>query len=105
MSAPPARDDEGYLLDLSDWSPAVAELIAQENRLALQADHWELITLVREFHASTDVVPSMRPLVRLVRNNLGADKGNSVHLNLLFPDGAAKLLAKLAGLPKPTNCL
>ncbi len=101
----PAKDKEGYLLNLADWSPTVAEQIAQEVQLELQADHWELINLVRDFHQRTDVVPAMRPLVKLVRDNLGSDKGNSLHLNLLFPDGAAKLLAKIAGLPKPTNCL
>ena len=101
----PARDDEGYLVNLADWSPRVAEQIAKEAQLELLADHWELIELVRDFHERTDVVPAMRPLVKLVRDNLGAAKGNSLHLNLLFPDGAAKLLAKVAGLPKPTNCL
>jgi len=36
---------------------------------------------------------------------LGADKGNSLHLNKLFNGTPAKLAAKLAGLPRPTNCL
>lgn len=90
---------------LDDWTPEVAIAIATENELPLSAAHWEVITLLREFHARTDVVPAMRPLVKLVRDSLGADKGNSVHLNMLFPNGAAKLSAKLAGLPKPTNCL
>ena len=73
--------------------------------MELSDDHWELITLVRDFHARTDVVPAMRPLVKLARDQLGPDKGTSVQLNLLFPNGPAKLLAKIAGLPKPTNCL
>lgn len=101
----PARDREGYLKELADWSPAVAEQIANEIPVTLGPEHWELIDLVRDFHARTDVVPAMRPLVKLVRDNLGAEKGSSLHLNLLFPNGAAKLLAKIAGLPKPTNCL
>ncbi|MGH8425826.1 MAG: TusE/DsrC/DsvC family sulfur relay protein, partial [Pseudomonas fluorescens] len=36
---------------------------------------------------------------------LGPLKGNSLHLNRLFKGTPAKLAAKLAGLPKPTNCL
>lgn len=100
-----ARDSEGYLINLADWSETVAELIAAQSGIELSPAHWELINLVRDFHARTDVVPAMRPLVKLAREQLGADKGNSLQLNLLFPNGAAKLLAKVAGLPKPTNCL
>ncbi|HEY6610019.1 MAG TPA: TusE/DsrC/DsvC family sulfur relay protein, partial [Pseudomonas sp.] len=33
------------------------------------------------------------------------EKGNSLHLNKLFHGTPAKLAAKLAGLPKPTNCI
>jgi len=101
----PQRDNEGYLLNLDDWSRTVAEQIAREADVELTPAHWDLITLVRDFHARTDVVPAMRPLVKLAHETLGPDKGNSVQLNLLFPNGPAKLLAKIAGLPKPTNCL
>jgi len=101
----PARDDEGYLINLADWSKTVALQIASEVNLELTPAHWELISLVRNFHARTDVVPAMRPLAKLAREELGPEKGNSLQLNLLFPNGAAKLLAKIAGLPKPTNCL
>jgi tRNA 2-thiouridine synthesizing protein E len=47
----------------------------------------------------------MRPLVKQVREQLGEDKANSIYLMQLFPGSPAKLLAKIAGLPRPTNCL
>ena len=100
-----AVDQEGYLENLADWTPEVAEQLATSIGLKLGAEHWELIDLIRRFHARTDVVPAMRPLVKLIKEELGNAKGSSLHLNLLFPDGAAKKLAKVAGLPKPTNCL
>ena len=34
-----------------------------------------------------------------------ADKGNSIYLHKLFPGNPAKLAAKIAGLPRPTNCI
>lgn len=104
-AARPTVDEEGYLLALEDWTTDVAAHLAASINLSLTAEHWELIELVRDFHQRTDVVPAMRPLVKLVRATLGPDKGSSLHINLLFPDGAAKKLALVAGLPKPTNCL
>ncbi|MCZ6459336.1 MAG: TusE/DsrC/DsvC family sulfur relay protein, partial [Gammaproteobacteria bacterium] len=38
-------------------------------------------------------------------SQLGAEKGTSIYLLKLFPGSPAKLLAKIAGLPRPTNCL
>lgn len=104
-SAPVAVDSEGFLATVEDWTPDVAQWLARSIDLELTAEHWELIELVRDFHHRTDVVPAMRPLVKLVRTALGPDKGSSIHINLLFPNGAAKNLARVAGLPKPTNCL
>jgi tRNA 2-thiouridine synthesizing protein E len=47
----------------------------------------------------------MRILVKHVRSQLGEEKGNSIYLMQLFPGSPAKLASKLAGLPKPDNCL
>ncbi len=101
----PALDKEGYLLELSDWNEAVASQLAQDERIDLLDEHWTLIHLVRAFYEKFDVAPAMRPLVKQVREQLGADKGNSIYLLKLFPGSPAKLLAKIAGLPRPTNCL
>ena len=98
-------DADGFLENLDDWNPEVARQLAAQINLTLTDEHWELIELAREFYATTDVVLAMRPLVKLAREQLGQDKGTSIRLNLLFPDGAAKNLARVAGLPKPTNCL
>ena len=98
-------DKDGYLLDLTDWSPAVAKALARAEGIVLSDDHWTIIALLREFHAETGISPSMRPLVKLVARRLGSDKGTSLYLLRLFPGNAAKLAAKIAGLPRPTNCL
>jgi len=47
----------------------------------------------------------MRPLVKLVKEKLGEDCGSSVYLMGLFGGSPAKTAAKIAGLPRPTNCL
>lgn len=101
----PARDKEGYLIDLTQWSPDVAQTTAALDGLVLTDAHWAVIDLVREFHARTENSPAMRPLVRLVREKLGPECGNSIYLMQLFPGSPAKRIARIAGLPRPTNCL
>lgn len=101
----PARDKQGYLVELTDWDPAVADELAREEGIELGDAHWELIRLIRAFYAEYEVSPAMRVLVKHVRERLGDEKGNSIYLMQLFPGSPAKLLAKVAGLPRPTNCL
>ena len=101
----PLSDKEGYLVNLSDWSEAAAEQLATAEGIELGSAHWEMITLVREFHAQYEVSPAMRPLVKRVRERLGSDKASNIYLMSLFPGSLARLIAKIAGLPRPTDCL
>ena len=98
-------DQEGYLLELADWSEAAAQALAQREGVELSDEHWEILRLLRSFYAEYQLSPANRPLIKFVALKLGAEKGNSLHLNRLFNGTPAKLAAKLAGLPKPTNCL
>lgn len=98
-------DEEGYLKNLNDWNESVAVHIATDEGLSLTPEHWELIHLIREFYATYQLSPAMRPLIKAVKLKFGADKGKSIYLMKLFPGSPAKLLAKIAGLPKPDNCL
>lgn len=98
-------DQEGFLTELSLWSPAIAETIAAEEHIDLTEAHWELITLAQQYHQQFDISPEMRPFVKWVGQHLGADKGKSLYLLSLFPGSPAKLISKIAGLPKPPNCI
>ncbi|WP_347329704.1 TusE/DsrC/DsvC family sulfur relay protein [Marinimicrobium locisalis] len=98
-------DKEGFLKDLSDWSPAVAEALAREVDVELTPEHWEVIELLREFYREFELSPAMRPLVKRVGQKLGPEKGRSIYLMKLFPPSPAKVASKIAGLPRPDNCL
>lgn len=100
-----AFDKEGFLRRLEDWSPAVAEQLAAAEGLALTPAHWEVIDLLREYYRQFESSPAMRPLVKYCALKLGPDKGRSIYLMSLFPGSPAKLGSKIAGLPKPDNCL
>ncbi len=98
-------DEQGFLLDISDWSPALAREIALQEGIELTEAHWEIIDLLREFYCEYELSPAMRILVKQVKSKFGDEKGNSHYLLTLFPGSPAKLASKIAGLPKPTNCL
>ncbi|MBV1930374.1 MAG: TusE/DsrC/DsvC family sulfur relay protein [Porticoccaceae bacterium] len=98
-------DDDGHLLSLNDWSQAVAEVLAEQESIVLDDRHWEIIELLREFYATFELSPAMRPLVKFVKLKLGKDKGRSIYLMQLFPPSPARVASKIAGLPKPENCL
>ena len=100
-----ALDKDGYLVDLNEWSPEVANALAAAEALELTPAHWEILELLRGFYAEFQLSPATRPLIKYTALKLGAEKGNSMHLNKLFNGTPAKLAAKLAGLPRPTNCL
>lgn len=98
-------DKEGFLRDLSAWTPAVAEEIAAREGIELTAAHWEIIGLLREFYRRFEASPANRALVKFTARELGPEKGRSIYLMSLFPGSPAKLGSKIAGLPKPDNCL
>lgn len=100
-----AADKEGYLRNLTDWSPEVAEAIAGAEGVELTPAHWEVLELLRDFYRQFEISPAMRPLVKYLEMHLGKEKARSIYLLQLFPGSPAKLASKIAGLPRPENCL
>lgn len=98
-------DKEGYLANLQDWTPTIAEEIAAQEGIELTEQHWEIIYSLRDFYKHYQISPAMRVLVKHVKQTLGDEKGNSIYLLKLFHNSPAKLASKIAGLPRPTNCL
>ena len=103
-------DCHGHLADAEAWSEEVAGTLAGGAGIDLGREHWRILAAVRDFYRDTGVAPSMRPLVKLVRERLGPELGSSIALMRLFPPdkvrgGSARLVALIAGLPVPENCL
>ncbi|OCR24423.1 sulfurtransferase TusE [Pseudomonas syringae] len=100
-----ALDKDGFLADLDDWSLQVAQALSIQEGIELSPEHVEILQTLRDFYAEFQLSPATRPLIKYTALKLGPEKGNSMHLNRLFNGTPAKLAAKLAGLPKPTNCI
>ncbi|MBU2875129.1 TusE/DsrC/DsvC family sulfur relay protein [Marinobacter salexigens] len=102
----PARNNEGFLENANDWTPDVATLIASDDRIELDEKHWEIIEFLRLFYKEHEMSPpSNRLFVKSVKEALGDERGNSIYLMQLFPGTPAKTACRIAGLPRPTNCL
>ncbi len=102
----PQRNNEGFLEDAWAWTPQVAETIAAEDSIELSDNHWEIIDFLRDFYKEHEVSPpSNRLFVKAVKEAFGEEKGNSIYLMQLFPGTPAKTACRIAGLPRPTNCL
>jgi tRNA 2-thiouridine synthesizing protein E len=98
-------DEEGYLTNLADWDENIAKYLAQEEKVEMGDDHWEIINFLREYYNEYQIAPAIRVLTKAVAKKLGPDKGNNKYLYELFPYGPAKQACKIAGLPKPTGCI
>lgn len=102
----PERNNEGFLEIAEQWNPKVAEAIADEDGINLSDNHWEIIRFLRDFYKQHEMSPpSNRLFVKAVKEAFGEEKGNSIYLMQLFPGTPAKTACRIAGLPRPTNCL
>ena len=98
-------DNDGHLIDLTIWNNRIAETLAAQDNILLTPEHWEIIDLLQDFYREFEISPAMRALVKYTEKKLGPDKGRSVYLLQLFPPSPARIASKIAGLPRPTNCL
>jgi TusE/DsrC/DsvC family sulfur relay protein len=98
-------DEEGYLVDLSQWDEEIAQKLAESEGLEMTSDRWEIVNFLREYYQEYQIAPAVRVLTKAVGKKLGKDKGTSKYLYELFPYGPAKQACKIAGLPKPTGCV
>ena len=66
--------------------------------VSLSSAHWEIVNFAREDFGTKGASPGLR---RIVANTDASMKD----LYRLFPKGPGKLIAKIAGIPKPKSCL
>jgi len=98
-------DEEGYLVNLADWTEDIAKHIATTENVEMSPSHWEVVNFLRKYYDEYQIAPAVRVLTKAIGKQLGPEKGNSQYLYELFPYGPAKQACKIAGLPKPTGCV
>jgi tRNA 2-thiouridine synthesizing protein E len=95
-------DRHGYLIDLSDWSRAVTERMAELDGMELEDDHWLLIDFLHRFYKEFSVAPEMPVLARNLCKDQKDCRWSRRYINQLFPRGA-KTACRYAGLPEPAG--
>jgi len=98
-------DENGFLRQPEAWTADIAKAFAAEEGIELTEAHWQIIELLQSFYASFGDSPANRALVNFVKQHLGPEQGRSIYLMKLFPGSPARVGSRIAGLPKPKNCL
>ena len=79
-----ATDDEGYLLNPQDWSPELAELLANSIDLELTEERLEIVHFVREYFEERECIPELRTLLKTLRERHGKDTATRKYVYDLF---------------------
>jgi tRNA 2-thiouridine synthesizing protein E len=96
--------EAGWLEDLSEWSEAVALAIAQNEKVELTPEHWDIINEARDYYQENGVVCEPRTFSKIMKQKYGEERADSKYLYSLFPYGLIKSANKIAGLPRPKGC-
>ena len=91
-------DADGYMVDTSTWTEELAHEIAKGLEIILTERHFIVINFCRNAYLDENDSPSLRKITKQT-------DVDTKELYALFPGGAAKTAAKIAGLPKPTGCI
>ena len=101
-----ALDQDGHLCDHTIWTPDIAQQLADTLDVHLKAEHLQVLQQVRAFFDKFNHAPATRPLIKWLQKTLPEHDISNQKLQKLFNTGlVARHVNRLAGLPKPPNCL
>ena len=50
-------DEDGYIINLDDWSKDLGEYMATKDGMTLTDAHWEVINFLRDYYAKYQIAP------------------------------------------------
>jgi tRNA 2-thiouridine synthesizing protein E len=90
----------GYLVNLDDWTEAVATALAATEKVDLTERHWDLINYLREeYFENRENQPNTRTIVKAMSEKWDEKIGQG-DLYALFPGDPSKQGGRIAGLPE-----
>ncbi len=97
-------DEDGYLIDDSDWSEALALHMASLDGITFNDDHWQVIRFVREYYLQFKGAPMAKVIVKRLNRKLGMEHFTIKVLFALFPESPLRRACRYAGVPQPAEC-
>lgn len=94
----PARDGDGYLENMNDWTEEIGKAMAEADGIDLTDAKWEQILKAREYYDEYQQVPPIRKFAKY----LDMDQKEVFSM---WMTGPMKPITKYGGLPKPTGCV
>ena len=98
-------DNEGFILDPSDWNMDIAQELAAIEKLDMQDAHWMVVHFVRDCYEQRQTVPEARHALKALREKYGKEKATRKFLYSLFPYGYGQQACKIAGMRKPLKLM
>ncbi len=107
MTTPlPQLDEDGHLCDHNQWTTEIAQQLADTLEINLNEEHQKILAEVRDFFVKFQHPPATRPLIKYLQQQLPNQDISNQKLQQLFNTGlVARHVNRIAGLPKPPNCL
>jgi tRNA 2-thiouridine synthesizing protein E len=90
-------NEEGYLIQFSQWTKEIGECIAGECDIKMTEKHWEVVEYIHDKYQKEEPL-SIR----------GIKKSGVINIKEfynLFPGGPLKKSTLIAGIPKPKSCI
>ena len=91
-------DGEGYFINANEWTKELGAAVATELGVTLTPTSMKVIEFARADFKEQGQTPGLRRIT--ARTGVGTKE-----LYELFPKGPVKLIARIAGTPKPKSCL
>ncbi len=82
------------------WALEQAEIIG----LSLTEFDWQVLEFCQVFYVEHGVMPLTRRVIKFIKENLEPDF-DSLKLQIRYTEKPLTVIAKLAGLPKPVQCI
>lgn len=90
-------NDEGYMVDSSQWTKEIAAEIAKEEGVELTDKHFEVLEYIRNKSTEGSTL-TIRGI-----NKSGVVDAKTFYQ--MFPGAPLKKSTKIAGVPKPESCI
>jgi tRNA 2-thiouridine synthesizing protein E len=91
--------DDGFFVEADQWvEEMIPDLARSEGIASLTEDQLRVIKFMRAAYVDKGAAPAVRALSKLAAVPIR-------ELYAMFPNGPAKVAARIAGVPKPRGCI